>query len=172
MIRQIREDLAAHGDDSTKPGFRAVAVHRFGVWRMTVSPKLLRAPLSILYRLLFRYVRNHYGIELPYSAVVGRRVIFEHQSGIVVHGATVIGDDCIIRQNCTFGIRRIDRLNEAPTLGRSVDVGAGAVILGGIHIGDHASIGANAVVLQDVPPGALAVGVPAVIKPPGSQSIP
>src|SRR5690349_17865818 len=104
MIRQIREDLVAHGGDSTKPGFRAVAVHRFGVWRMTVSPKLLRAPLSVLYRFLFRYVRNHYGIELPYSAKLGRRVIIEHQSGIVVHGETVIGDDCIIRQNCTFGI--------------------------------------------------------------------
>jgi serine O-acetyltransferase len=172
MIRQIGEDLTAHGGDSTKPGFRAVAVHRFGVWRMTVSPKLLRAPLSILYRFLFRYVRNHYGIELPYSAVVGRRVVFEHQSGIVVHGATVIGDDCIIRQNCTFGIRRMDRLNEAPTLGRGVDVGAGAVILGGIHIGDQASIGANAVVLQDIPPGALAVGVPAAIKLQGLKSTP
>ena len=170
MIRQIREDLAAHGGDSTKPGFRAVAVHRFGVWRTTVSPKLLRAPLSILYRFLFRYVRNHYGIELPFSATIGRRVIFEHQSGIVVHGATVIGDDCIIRQNCTFGIRRLDRLNEAPTLGRGVDVGAGAVILGGIRIGDHASIGANAVVLQDVPPGAVAVGVPAAIKKQGPSS--
>lgn len=172
MIRQIREDLAAHGGDSTKPGFRAVAVYRFGVWRMTVSPKLLRAPLSIFYRYMFRYVRNHYGIELPYSAQIGRRVIFEHQSGIVVHGATVIGDDCIIRQNCTFGIRRIDRLNEAPTLGRGVDVGAGAVILGGVRIGDHASIGANAVVLQDVPPGGLAVGVPAVIKQQRPNSIP
>jgi serine O-acetyltransferase len=164
LIRQVREDLLAHGGDSTKPGFRAVAVHRFGVWRMTIRLKVLRAPLSVFYRFMFRYVRNHYGIELPYSVQIGRRVVFEHQSGIVVHGATVIGDDCIIRQNCTLGIRRLDRLDDAPILGSGVDVGAGAVILGRVRIGDHASIGANAVVLQDVPAGALAVGVPAVIK--------
>jgi serine O-acetyltransferase len=154
MLALIREDLAAHGGDWTKPGFRAVAVHRFGVWRMTI------------YRYLYRRVRNVYGIELPYSASVGRRVIFEHQSGVVVHGATVIGDDCIIRQNCTFGVRRTDEPTKAPALGRGVDVGAGAVILGDVSIGDFARIGANAVVLCDVPPGAMAVGVPALIKKP------
>ena len=164
MLRLVREDLAAHGGDWTKPGFRALAVYRFGVWRMTVSPKLLRAPLSIIYRFFFRRARNIYGIELPYSATIGRRVVIEHQSGIVVHGATIIGDDCVIRQNCTFGIRRIDETSEAPVLGRGVDVGAGAVILGRVEIGDFAVIGANAVVLSDVPSGAMAVGVPAIIK--------
>ncbi|HKO20259.1 MAG TPA: serine acetyltransferase, partial [Acidobacteriaceae bacterium] len=147
------------------PGFRALAVYRFGVWRMRVRPKLLRAPLSILYRYLFRYIRNHYGIELPYSASIGQRVVIEHQSGIVIHGATVIGDECIIRQNCTFGIRRVEELAKAPVLGRGVDIGAGAVMLGDITIGDFALIGANAVVLCDVPAGAVAVGVPAVVKP-------
>jgi serine O-acetyltransferase len=131
---------------------------------MTVSPKLLRAPLSVIYRYLYRRIRNVYGIELPYSASVGRRVVIEHQSGIVIHGGTVIGDECIIRQNCTFGLRRVDEPTKVPVLGRGVDVGAGAVILGGIHIADFATIGANAVVLCDVPPGAMAAGVPAVIK--------
>lgn len=160
----VREDLSVHGGDWTRPGFRALAVYRFGVWRMGIRAKLLRAPFSILYRSLFRRVRNHYGIELPYSATVGRRVVIEHQSGIVIHGATVIGDECIIRQNCTFGVRRVDQPNDAPVLGRGVDVGAGAVILGRISIGDYARIGANAVVLSDVPARALAVGVPAQIK--------
>jgi serine O-acetyltransferase len=160
----IREDLKVHGGDWTRPGFRALAVYRFGVWRIGVQPKIVRAPLSVLYRHLYRRVRNHYGIELPYSASVGRRVVIEHQSGIVIHGATVIGDDCIIRQNCTFGIRNVEHLTKAPVLGRGVDVGAGAVILGDITIGDFAHIGANAVVLCDVPAGGIAVGVPAVIK--------
>jgi serine O-acetyltransferase len=164
MLRLVREDLAAHGGDWTKAGFKALAVYRFGVWRMTVSPKLIRAPLSLIYRHYYRRVRNIYGIELPYSASVGRRVVIEHQSGIVIHGATVIGDECVIRQNCTFGIRRIDELTKAPVLGRGVDVGAGAVILGDIVIGDFAVIGANAVVLCDVPAGAMAVGIPAVVK--------
>ncbi|HEX5660790.1 MAG TPA: hypothetical protein VFX59_26535 [Polyangiales bacterium] len=157
----IREDFEAHGRDATRPGFQAVAVYRFGVWRMTVEPKALRAPFSVLYRALYRSVRNLYGIELPYSAKVGRRVIFEHQHGIVVHGETVIGDDCIIRQGVTLGIRNMDRLTEAPVLGRGVNVGAGAKVIGAVHVGDGAAIGANAVVLKDVPAGALAIGVPA-----------
>ena len=162
----IRDDWIAHGRDWTLPGFRAVAVHRFGVWRMGVRPKLLRAPLSLVYRALFRRVRNRYGIELPYSVSLGRRVVIEHQGGMVVHGNTVIGDGCVIRQNCTLGIRRLDALGDAPILGRGVDCGAGAVILGRVTLGDGARVGANAVVLADVPAGGLAVGVPAIIIPP------
>lgn len=167
LWRQIGEDWRAHGRDWTRPGFRAVATHRFGVWRMGVRARLLRAPLSLLYRALFRRCRNRYGIELPYTVSLGRRVVVEHQGGIVVHGASVIGDDCIIRQNCTLGIRRLDALNDAPVLGRNVELGAGAVLLGAIRIGDGARIGANAVVLADVPAGALATGVPAVVRATG-----
>jgi serine O-acetyltransferase len=160
---QIREDWVAHGRDWTRPGFRAVAIHRFGVWRMGVRPKPLRIPFSLLYRLMFRRCRNGYGIELPYSVVLGHRVVIEHQGGIVIHGNSVIGDDCIIRQNCTLGIRRMDAPADAPILGSGVDVGAGAVILGAVRIGDRAAIGANAVVLADIPAGAVAVGIPAKI---------
>jgi len=164
LLAQIREDWIAHGRDWTRPGFRALAVHRFGVWRMRVRPKLLRAPLSVLYRSMFRYVRNCYGIELPYSAEVGRRVVFEHQGAVVIHGSAKIGDECIIRQGVTLGNRSLARPKEAPVLGARVNVGAGAKILGAVVVGDDAVIGANAVVLCDVPAGALAVGVPAVIK--------
>src|ERR1700712_1275992 len=92
-LRQIREDYIAHGRDWTKPGFRAVAVHRFGNWRMGVRPKIIRAPFSMFYRILFRRCRNCYGIELPYTVKLGRRVIIEHQGAIVFHGSCVIGDD-------------------------------------------------------------------------------
>jgi serine O-acetyltransferase len=165
---QVKEDWIAHGRDWTRPGFRAVASHRFGNWRMTIRSKLLRAPFSVIYRWLFRKCRNGYGIELPYSAKLGRRVIFEHQGAVVIHGDSVIGDDSIIRQGVTLGNRRIDRPHDAPKLGKRVNVGAGAKILGAVSIGDDAVIGANAVVLQDVPSGALAVGVPAQIKRTGS----
>lgn len=160
----IREDWHAHGRDWTRPGFRSVAVHRFGVWRMRLRPIIIRAPFSIAYRMMYRHCRNTYGIELPYSVKLGRRVIVEHQGGIVVHGNCVIGDDCIIRQNCTLGIKHLDALDDAPTLERGVNVGAGAVILGRITIGEGATIGANAVVTIDVPAGALAAGVPATIR--------
>jgi serine O-acetyltransferase len=112
---------------------------------------------------MFRYCRNHYGIELPYSVKIGRRVIIEHQGAIVIHGNSVIGDDCYIRQGVTLGNRYMDRPLEAPILGNGVNVGAGAKILGRVRIGDHATIGANAVVLRDVPAGATVVGIPARI---------
>nr|WP_039895712.1 serine O-acetyltransferase [Lyngbya sp. PCC 8106] len=161
--QQIREDLEVHEGDLTKPGFRAVAVARFGMWRMKIKSKLLRAPLSILYRSLFRHVRNVYGIELPYTVELGQRVIIEHQSAIVIHGYSKIGDDCIIRQGVTIGNRYLDRPLEAPKLGNRVNIGAGAKILGDVTIGDDVCIGANAVVLSDVPAGATVVGIPSKI---------
>jgi serine O-acetyltransferase len=161
FVELAREDLESHDGDWTRPGFQALLVHRFGNWRMSIRTRMLRVPFSICSRALFTAVRNFYGIEIPFTAQIGRRVIFEHQHGIVVHGSSVIGDDCIIRQGVTLGIRRMDRLTEAPVLGRGVNVGAGAKILGRVFIGDHADIGANAVVLEDVPARALAIGVPA-----------
>jgi serine O-acetyltransferase len=159
----VREDLRTHDGDWTVPGFRVLFVHRFGNWRMGVRSSLLRAPLSGLYRRMHRKVRNKYGIELDFSTRVGRRVHIQHQSAIVINGYCVIGDECIIRHSVTMGIRSLDDMTAAPTLGRGVDVGAGAVILGRITVGDGAQIGANAVVLRDVPAGAVAVGVPARI---------
>ena len=163
LWQQIKEDWDAHGRDWTKPGFRAVAVQRFGVWRMTIQPKLLRAPLSILYRALYRKSRNVYGIDLPYTVKLGRRVIIEHQGAIVIHGDCCIGDDSIIRQGVTLGNRYLDRPFDAPKLGDRVNVGAGAKILGNLTIGDDVNIGANAVVLSDILPGQTAVGIPAKI---------
>jgi serine O-acetyltransferase len=168
LWQQIKEDWIAHGRDWTRPGFRAVAIQRFGVWRMKIEPKILRAPFSILYRALFRKVRNTYGIELPYTVQLGRRVIIEHQSCIVIHGDCVIGDDSIIRQGVTLGNRYLDRPFDAPKLGARVNVGAGAKIFGNVTIGDDANIGANAVVLCDVPAGATAVGLPAKLISPKS----
>ena len=164
LLAQIVDDWRVNGRDWTKPGFRALAVHRFGVWRMNVRPKLIRAPLSVVYRVLFRHCRNVYGIELPYTVQIGQNVIIEHQGGIVVHGASVIGDRSVIRQGCTLGIRDNKKNNDAPILGSDVDLGAGSVLIGKINIGNGAKIGANAVVLVDVPEGATAVGVPAEIK--------
>jgi serine O-acetyltransferase len=162
LLGQILADWRAHGRDWTRPGFRAIAAHRFGVWRNTLRWKFFRAPMSVLYRAMFRHCRNVYGIEIPQSVRLGRRVVFEHQHGIVIHPYAVIGDDCIIRQGVTLGVRHVS-VQVAPVLGKRVNVGAGAKILGPVHIEDDAVIGANAVVLCDVPAGATAVGVPARI---------
>ncbi len=159
----LKEDWIAHGCDWTKPGFRAVAVHRFGVWRKTIKSKFLQIPFNIIYGFLYRKIRNSYGIELFYTTNLGRRVVIQHQGGIVIHAQASIGDDCTIRQGVTLGMRYPEQPMDAPKLCRNVDVGSGAAILGDVTIGDNARIGANAVVLQDVPSGATAVGIPAKI---------
>jgi len=159
----IKESWLAHGRDWTKPGFRAVVICLFGQWRMGIKLKFIRAPFSVVYRFFYRYVRNHYGIELPYTVTLGERVILEHQHGIVIHGNVVIGDDTVIRQGVTIGNRYISAPEEAPIIGERVNIGAGAKLIGNITIGNDASIGANAVVLSDVPEGATVVGIPAKI---------
>ncbi|MCC5867519.1 MAG: serine acetyltransferase [Gammaproteobacteria bacterium] len=163
LFTLIREDYERHGRDWTRPGFRAMVVYRFGVCRMRIRTRLLRAPLSFLYRRLFIRVRNRYGIEIPFTAQLGRRVTLEHSHAIVIHGNSVIGNDCYIRQGCTLGNKSLDAPFDAPSLGDRVNVGTGAKLLGKVIVGDDATIGANSVVVKDVPSGAVAMGVPARI---------
>ncbi len=161
LLALLREDLRNHGGTVFEQGFWAIAVHRFGNWRMG-WPKLLRAPMTILYRIMYLFVECAAGVSLPYTVKLGRRVRIWHHGGIILH-AHSIGDDTQIRQNTTMGIVRVDRHLEIPTVGARVDIGCGACVLGGITVGDDCKIGANAVVIADVPAGSTVVGVPARI---------
>uniref|UniRef100_UPI0025DF9B91 serine O-acetyltransferase n=1 Tax=Thiocapsa sp. TaxID=2024551 RepID=UPI0025DF9B91 len=102
------------------------------------------------------------GIDLPCEARVGRRFLIEHFGGIIISGDAVFGDDCVVRNGVTVGLRHRG-VRGAPVIGDRVDIGAGAKVLGPIRIGNDVAIGANAVVIRDVPDGCLAVGVPARI---------
>lgn len=161
LIDQIREDWVVNYRDWTRPGFQPLGVYRFGVWRMQIKPRFLRAPFSIVYRALYRGMRNVYGIELPYTATIGRRLRIEHQGVIVVQGQAVIGDDCTIHQGVTLGWRGADGTLGVPTLGDGVYVGANATVLGDVVVGSGAKVGAGAVVVRNVPAGATVGGVPA-----------
>lgn len=162
----VKEDHLVNGKDWTRPGFRAMFMYRFGVWRMRRS-KLVRIPLSVIYRWMHRRVRNRYGIELHYTATIGRRLRIGHQHGIVIHEHATIGDDCTIRQGVTIGAATDGSYRDAPVLGNRVDVGAGAIILGKVTIGDNARIGPNAVVMMSVPANSTAFAQPArIISPP------
>jgi serine O-acetyltransferase len=101
------------------------------------------------------------GATISVSARIGKRLTIEHSGAIVIHGNSQIGDDCIVRQGVTIGNRRLNAPFDAPCIGNRVNIGAGAKILGAVTIGDDVEIGANAVVLQDVPPNSIAVGIPA-----------
>lgn len=161
LFQLLKEDWVTHHRDWTLPGFRAVAICRFGQWRMTIKQRWLRIPFSVLYRILYRRARNVYGIELPFTVELGRRVVIEHQGTIVIHGGTKIGDECVIRQGVSLGNRYLEAPLEAPSLGKRVNIGAGAKVLGSVFVGDGASIGANSVVVKDVEADTTVVGIPA-----------
>lgn len=160
----IKEDLRTHDSLLFEQGFWALAVHRFGNWRMGIRWKLLRAPFSVLYRILYRFVEWTCGISLPYTVPVGRRVRIWHHSGMVLH-ARSIGNDVHIRQNTTFGVAHRGQNEALPVIEDSADIGCNVCVLGNVRIGAGAVVGAGSVVLTDVPPGTVAVGVPARILP-------
>ena len=104
------------------------------------------------------------GIELPCEVEVGRNFVIDHFGGIVISGYAKFGDNCRIRNGVVVGLRHVED-KRAPIIGDNVDIGSGAKLLGPIHIGNNVLIGANAVVMVDVPDNSIAVGVPAVVKP-------
>jgi serine O-acetyltransferase len=164
MFENIREDWRTYERDPARQGFWVMLVYRFGRWRYGISPRWLRLPFSFLYRILKLLSQILTGIDLPCETRVGRRFLIEHFGDVIISGDTVIGDDVIVRNGVTLGLKRTGEPG-APMIGNRVDIGAGAKVLGPIHIGDDVAIGANAVVITDVPANSLAVGVPARIRP-------
>lgn len=172
LMSQIHEDWITNRRDWTLPGFRAIAVHRVGTWLSNRRRSLLKSGLLVLYRVMYRYLRNHYGIEIPLTATIGRRLWLVHQSGIVFHWKAEVGDDCLIRHNATIGADYGGgkTLHKGPRLGHRVEVGPGAVIFAGVKIGDGAIIGPNTVVMADVPAGARVFAeAPRLIRLPNAQ---
>ncbi|MEK8020882.1 MAG: serine acetyltransferase [Candidatus Parabeggiatoa sp.] len=164
MFENIREDWRTYQHDITRQGFWVMLIYRLGRWRYTIKIKLLRMPFSFLYKILFLFIQIITGIELPCEAKVGKRFTIEHFGNIIVSGDAVFGDDVIIRNGVTVGLKQTG-IRGSPTIGNRVDIGVGAKLLGPIQIGDDVAIGANAVVLKDVPANSIAVGVPAKIIP-------
>ncbi len=175
LIALLREDLRTHEGNLFEQGFWAVAVHRFGNWRMKF-PRLVRPPLTLLYRFLFKWVEWTCGITLPYTVKLGRRVRIWHHSGMILH-ARSIGDDVHIRHLTTFGVVRRDHNREIPVIEDRVDLGCGVCVLGDVKVGHDSVVGSNSVVIRDVPPYSVAVGAPAkVVKtlqpPPAPAAVP
>lgn len=160
LLALIAEDYRTHDRMLSEPGFWVVAIHRLANARMDVKIKLLRAPLTLAYLVIERMVNWLWGIQLPCTVRLGRRVRIWHHGGTVL-GARAIGDDVHIRHNTTFGVLTRSENAAKPIIGNRVDIGVGAVILGAVTVGDDAVIGPNSVVLRHVPPGTVVMGVPA-----------
>jgi serine O-acetyltransferase len=136
-------------------------IRRYQKWKSRKGPFARLA--QKYYAMKWRFWSAVTSSDVALTTRIDGGFVLPHPLGIVIHKDATIGPNCMIFQHVTLGNRGGGKRPGAPTLGGHVDIGAGAVLLGGIHVGDHAKIGANAVVLTDVPPGKTAVGVPARI---------
>jgi serine O-acetyltransferase len=164
VFDNIREDWRTHDREWKRQGVWVMVVYRFGVWRYSIGNRFIRLPFSIVYKFLKLLSEILTGIDLPCEAKIGHRFRIDHFGGIVISGDATFGDDCVIRNGVTVGLRHTGHRG-APVIGNRVDIGAGAKVLGAIQVGDDVAIGANAVVITDVPANSIAVGVPAKIRP-------
>jgi serine O-acetyltransferase len=175
---RLRDDLdsAARRDPAARsrlelvlcyPGLHAVWLHR-------VSHRMWEQPgLRLAARMLSQATRLFTGVEIHPGAVIGRRMFIDHAMGVVIGETAVVGDDVMLYHGVTLGGRSLERVKRHPTIEDGVTIGAGARVLGPITVGAGARIGANAVVVQDVPAGAVVVGVPGrVITPRPGHHVP
>lgn len=176
FIKEIRKDLRsvmerdpAAGSELevllTYSGVHAVIVHRAAHWFYKHGHKVIA-------RIISQIMRGLTGIEIHPGAKIGKGLLIDHGSGVVIGETAEIGDYCLLYQGCTLGGTGKDHGKRHPTLGNNVMVGAGAKILGPFKVGDNAKIAANAVVLKEVPPNSTAVGVPArIVRQNGKRTL-
>ncbi|QNN25514.1 serine acetyltransferase [Planctomycetales bacterium ZRK34] len=141
------------------------AIRRYGYWKQRGGT--VAAICRRWHVLRYRFWSIVTGAEIPLNAQIAGGLALPHPQGIVIHASAVIGPNCLIFHQVTLGNR--EGVQGAPRLGGAVIVGAGAKILGPVTVGDHARIGANAVVVKNVPTGATVVGIPAQVINPQSD---
>lgn len=139
------------------PGFHVLVWHK-------INHFLYKKHLYFISRLLSQLTRFLTGIEIHPGAVIGRRLFIDHGMGIVIGETSIIGDDCTIYHGVTLGGTGKEKKKRHPTLKNNIIVGCGAKVLGNIVISDNVKIGANSVVLKDVPENSTVVGIPGVVK--------
>jgi serine O-acetyltransferase len=145
------------------PGLHAVWMHR-------TAHFLWWHNLHFFARLLSHISRFLTGIEIHPGAHIGRRFFIDHGSGIVIGETAEVGDDVLMYQGSGLAGTSLNKEKRHPTIGNNVVIGAGAVVLGAINVGDGARIGAGSVVVRPVPPGATVVGIPGRITQNGHQA--
>ena len=167
MFDELREDINAvkERDPAAKssleifflyPGFKAIRMYR-RAHRHYVKGHFFRA------RYISQKAARKTGIEIHPGATIGKRLVIDHGTGIVIGETAEIGDDCLIYQGVTLGGTGKDVGKRHPTIGNNVMISAGAKVLGPFKIGDNSRVAAGAVVLEEVPPNSTVVGVPAKV---------
>jgi len=144
------------------PGVQAIIAHRFLHWWWDKSAKLgpLKNPIRFSTRFTAYIVRSITGIEIHPAAKLGAQFFIDHGMGVVIGETAVVGDNVTIYQGVTLGGTSTKKEKRHPTLGSNIVIGAGAQVLGNITVGNYVQIGANSVVVRDVPPYSTVVGIP------------
>ncbi len=166
MVSEVRADVAAARDRDPAAqgvstfeilgswaGVQALLAHR-------VAHALMQTGVPVLPRVIAYATRAVTGVEIHPAAVIGNEFFVDHGAGVVIGETAVIGDRVTLYQGVTLGGTGFQRGKRHPTLGDNVTVGSGAKLLGPIDVGAGAKVGANTVVVEDVPPGATVVGNP------------
>ncbi len=138
------------------PGLVAIVNHR-------IAHRIYNAGFKILARIMMGFTQFATNIDIHPAAIIGRRVFIDHGIGVVIGETAILGDDITIYQGVTLGGVSLEKVKRHPTIESGVVIGTGAKILGNITIGANAKIGANSVVIKDIPPDSTAIGIPAKI---------
>jgi len=145
------------------PGVKAIRMHR-------IAHFYYKHNLMFLARFVSQRAARITGIEIHPGATIGKRLVIDHGTGVVIGETTEIGDDVLIYQGVTLGGTGKDTGKRHPTIGNNVMISAGAKVLGPFKIGDNSRVAAGAVVLEEVPPNSTVVGVPArVVRQDGKR---
>jgi serine O-acetyltransferase len=163
----VEQDPAAEGYLDvilSYPGFHAIVAHR-------IIHKMWNAGVPLLPRFLSNLVRGWTGIEIHPAARIGKRFFIDHGMGVLIGGTAEIGNDVTLYKGVTLGGTSLGKGKRHPTIGNRVVIGTNASVLGAIVLGDDARVGANSVVVRDVPPGATIVGVPGRIVQQGGKPV-
>lgn len=175
MFRRIREDIAAvrERDPAAKsffevfllyPGVRALRMYRRAHW-------FYKHNMFFIARAISQRAVRKTGIEIHPGATIGRRLVIDHGTGVVIGETAEIGDDVLIYQGVTLGGTGKDTGKRHPTIGNGVMISAHAKVLGPFKVGDNARIAAGAVVLKEVPENSTVVGVPARVVKIGTKRV-
>ncbi len=164
MCIRFREDIrTVFSKDPAARGFLEVITCYPGLhalWAHRVANLLWRCRMRLFARMLSNCNRFFTGIEVHPGASIGRRFFIDHGAGVVIGETSRIGDDVLLYQGAVLGGTSLKKEKRHPTLEDNVIIGAGAVVLGAITIGNGARIGSGSVVVKSVPPGATVVGIP------------
>ncbi len=163
-LRSMRSDVLAvfENDPAARSVFEVIFTYAgvHAIWAHRIAHALFRRRMFTLARIVSQTSRFFTGIEIHPGAKIGNRLFIDHGMGVVIGETCEIGDDVVLYQGVTLGGTGKEKGKRHPTIGNHVVIGSGAKVLGSFTVGEHARIGANAVVLQEVPPHSTVVGNP------------